>query len=204
MQATAPPGEPAPRLDPRIRRTRALLHEAVRSLAVERPVGEVSVADIAERATVSRATFYLHYADRDELLIDVIDTMIIAEATAAGRPGAVPPDLTEATPVPEFLIEFMRDIEANAALFRQVLGADGSARVLAHLRTQLQTALQSLIAAIADPASRLVPDDVLAAWTGGALLGVIVHWLEQPRPRPARTVATEIWRLAIQPAARRR
>lgn len=56
--------EPA---DPRVRRTRKALQEAFRSLLEERALSDISITDITERAQVNRATFYAHYADKDEL-----------------------------------------------------------------------------------------------------------------------------------------
>jgi AcrR family transcriptional regulator len=47
-------------MDPRVRRTRKLLQDALRSLLFERRFSRISVQDIAERATVNRATFYAH------------------------------------------------------------------------------------------------------------------------------------------------
>jgi AcrR family transcriptional regulator len=41
-------------------------------LASERPISQVTVADLAERAEVTRATFYNHYASPLELLIQVL------------------------------------------------------------------------------------------------------------------------------------
>jgi len=54
--------------DPRIRRTRQLLQGALRELLQERSFDEVSVQEIADRATVNRATFYDHYNDKYALL----------------------------------------------------------------------------------------------------------------------------------------
>lgn len=54
--------------DPRIRRTRQLLHGALRKLLHSRAFEEISVQDIAEAATVNRATFYDHYTDKYALL----------------------------------------------------------------------------------------------------------------------------------------
>jgi AcrR family transcriptional regulator len=54
--------------DPRIRRTRQLLQGALRGLMQTRSFEEISVQDIAEAATVNRATFYDHYADKFALL----------------------------------------------------------------------------------------------------------------------------------------
>src|SRR5260370_20504777 len=55
-------------VDPRIRRTRQLLQQALDSLLKNKEFDEISVQDIADAATVNRATFYDHYADKFELL----------------------------------------------------------------------------------------------------------------------------------------
>jgi AcrR family transcriptional regulator len=54
--------------DPRIRRTRQLLQEALSSLMQTKGFDEISVQDISELATVNRATFYDHYTDKYSLL----------------------------------------------------------------------------------------------------------------------------------------
>jgi hypothetical protein len=54
--------------DPRIRRTRQLLQGALRDLMHTCSFEEISVQDIAEAATVNRATFYDHYTDKFALL----------------------------------------------------------------------------------------------------------------------------------------
>ena len=54
--------------DPRIRRTRQLLQEALQTLLRSRKFEEISVQEIAEAATVNRATFYDHYTDKFALL----------------------------------------------------------------------------------------------------------------------------------------
>lgn len=61
-----------PKLDPRVRRTRRLLEDAMRSLMAERSFSSISVGDITERATVNRATFYAHYLDKHDLARSVL------------------------------------------------------------------------------------------------------------------------------------
>jgi len=50
--------------DPRMRRTRQLLQEALRRLLQTKRLDEILVQDITDAATVNRATFYDHYADK--------------------------------------------------------------------------------------------------------------------------------------------
>jgi AcrR family transcriptional regulator len=62
----------AERRDPRIARTARACKTAIVELAAERPISQVSVADLAERAGVTRATFYNHYDNPLALLIEVL------------------------------------------------------------------------------------------------------------------------------------
>lgn len=55
-------------IDPRIRRTRRLLSEALVELCAEKKYASITVADITRNAGINRATFYLHFEDKDDLL----------------------------------------------------------------------------------------------------------------------------------------
>jgi AcrR family transcriptional regulator len=60
--------------DPRIKRTRLLLQEALGTLIETTEFEKISVQDIAEAATVNRATFYDHYPDKFALLECMVGT----------------------------------------------------------------------------------------------------------------------------------
>jgi AcrR family transcriptional regulator len=55
-------------LDPRIRRTRLLLQQALDKLLKKHEFDSISVRDITNQAALNRATFYDHYTDKFELL----------------------------------------------------------------------------------------------------------------------------------------
>lgn len=55
--------------DRRIQKTRMALHEALINLMRERPYESIMVKHILDRANVGRSTFYMHYRDKDELLL---------------------------------------------------------------------------------------------------------------------------------------
>jgi AcrR family transcriptional regulator len=55
-------------VDPRIRRTRHLLQQALAKLLATKEFEKISVHDITEAATLNRATFYDHYTDKFALL----------------------------------------------------------------------------------------------------------------------------------------
>jgi AcrR family transcriptional regulator len=60
------------RTDPRITRTARALEQAIVDLAAQRPVSRITVADLADRAGVTRATVYNRYGSPLELLIHVL------------------------------------------------------------------------------------------------------------------------------------
>ena len=60
-------------LDPRVRRTRLLLQQALDNLLQTQRFEQLSVQDIADAATVNRATFYDHYSDKSALLKSLVD-----------------------------------------------------------------------------------------------------------------------------------
>ena len=55
--------------DRRTRRTRQLLRDAFVALLKEKRYEDVSVQDIIERADMARSTFYVHYVDKEDLLV---------------------------------------------------------------------------------------------------------------------------------------
>jgi len=58
-----------PRLDERIRRTRARLGGALVALIQEKPLNDVTVQEVLDHASVGRSTFYLHFRDKNDLLL---------------------------------------------------------------------------------------------------------------------------------------
>lgn len=54
--------------DPRILRSRRMLMDAMAKLLMKKEFEEISVQEIADEATLNRATFYLHYPDKNALL----------------------------------------------------------------------------------------------------------------------------------------
>src|ERR1700685_3914371 len=61
-------GSAAEATDRRILRSRQMLMEALRRLLNHKEFSDISVQEIADEATLNRATFYLHYADKNALL----------------------------------------------------------------------------------------------------------------------------------------
>src|SRR5215470_4246932 len=120
----------APAADRRVRRTQATLQRALIDLVQERDLSQITVADVAERADVSRSTFYDHYTDVHELaeaactsMLDDLFGFALALDTAPPHPTETPEDPDPA------LTGFFTHFAEHAGLYRSLLGPAGSARV---------------------------------------------------------------------------
>lgn len=59
--------------DPRVRRTRRMLRDALVSLILKKDFSSISIKEITEKADVAYITFFRHYDSMDELLIEVLE-----------------------------------------------------------------------------------------------------------------------------------
>src|SRR6202021_347815 len=59
--------------DPRVLRSRRMLMESLAKLLIKKEFEDISVQEIADEATLNRATFYLHYPDKNALLQAMTD-----------------------------------------------------------------------------------------------------------------------------------
>ncbi|RYD64162.1 MAG: TetR/AcrR family transcriptional regulator [Verrucomicrobiaceae bacterium] len=84
-------------LDPRVKRTRKMLFQALQELLEEKGFGAISMQDIAERSTLNRGTIYLHYKDKFALLEALIEEKFstLLEARMKGSSGGCPAALRQ-------------------------------------------------------------------------------------------------------------
>jgi AcrR family transcriptional regulator len=68
MAETLQLGNAAENTDPRVLRSRQMLMESLVRLLNRKEFDDISIQEIADEATLNRATFYLHYPDKNALL----------------------------------------------------------------------------------------------------------------------------------------
>lgn len=182
-------------MDPRIARTRHSLQLALLELAKDRPLDDITVGDIAERADVNRSSFYQHYSDKETLLADALDAAI--EETGAQLPERIEPR----GDAPQALYVYLQHIVDNAAVYRHALGDRGSAVVMARLRARIEQLVTEAVGRAADNVFEGVPIDIVAAGIAGSALGVIEAWLSRDPLPPVNTAAEWLWTVLVGPAA---
>jgi AcrR family transcriptional regulator len=71
--------------DPRIRRTCERLGSSLVSLIAEKAIDEITVQEVLDRAGVGRSTFYLHFRDKDDLLLSQLEVFLETMSTMLSR-----------------------------------------------------------------------------------------------------------------------
>ncbi len=68
--------------DERTRRTHQRLGSALVELIGEKPIDDVTVQEVLDRASVGRSTFYLHFRDKNDLLLTQLEKFLETMSTA--------------------------------------------------------------------------------------------------------------------------
>jgi len=172
--------------DPRIRRTRKLLQGALGTLMQTKSFDEISVQDIAEAATVNRATFYDHYTDKFALL----DAMIAGDFHEfldqrqvrydAGCPAALGVIIMANC-------DFLAETHAKGACDRQTaFGPLMDAAIVAAIRRLLLEGMKR-----AEHGGEL-PAEMVAAAASWAICGAVKQWFSMPDRPSAATLVTQL------------
>ena len=172
----------------RVRRTRALLRQALVELIEDRGFDRVTVGDLASRAMVSRAAFYRNYRDKYDLVEQLFDEAM-AEMTADDQDDTRSPAQRYAG--------FLAHINAYHRLYGALLGRKGSPWFADRMRQAL--AAMSSEHLPGRDADALVPSVISAMFVQS-----ILWWLEHDRPCPPEEIAEQSARLiraVIQAAA---
>ena len=176
--------------DRRVQRTRQALRSALLELIKEKGYDSISVEEITQHANLGRATFYLHYKDKEDLLVDEFNIIVNERARIISDipfsdwlPALENPDqATENKPAPPLLMAFQH-VANHADLYRILLQNENSDRTLERIRKIIAQSITEFMQTKVenDPIPILfeVPIDLLAAYFSGALLSCVDWWLEQ-------------------------
>jgi len=169
------------RLDPRIIRTRRMLRDAFVELLEEMDVEKISVNKLAERATINRVTFYLHYRDIQDMMEKMADDMI-EELNAI-----VQPDESNSLqdPYESLALRLLEHIALHHRFYKVIL-ATKRTTVFTERMLRLLTTMVTANVERADSKSELtlagIQKDVAIWYGSSALIGTIIAWLREDMP----------------------
>jgi AcrR family transcriptional regulator len=189
-----------PKVDRRIQRTRQALRAALLELIKEKGFDSLSVEEITERANLGRATFYLHYKDKEDLLLEEFREIarnrvqVLSEIPVLiwkSNQGQM--ELADNhTPIMPLLLVF-EHASQNADLYRILLRGHSSQRIIEQIREIIVQSINEIVRTRqqteSPPRPPEVPVEMLAAYFSGALMSTLNWWLEQTEPRRPEEMA---------------
>jgi AcrR family transcriptional regulator len=177
--------------DPRVVRTRQMLRDAFMSLIAERGFEGVTIQDITERATLNRATFYLHYRDKYELLTDLFETLI-ADITPLPTDGTLLQSPYDVVPGVARVFEHFAD---HADFYRSLLGSQGVLAFTIRIRDYIADVGRKWLDVPGPGSDSMVHKEIAINYLASAYLGVITWWLEHNMPYTSEEMAMHLMHL---------
>ena len=175
-------------MDPRVRRTRQLLHDALERLLETKDFEAVSIQEIADAATLNRATFYDHYPDKATLLRChvAIRFQELLEARGVQFDGTCGSALRA---IALGVCDYLAGATTGKCGVRRPLDP--------HLELAVSTVVKNLIldGLRGRTANQAVPLEMAAATLSWAIYGGAREWLESAEPAPSESAAATIMAL---------
>jgi AcrR family transcriptional regulator len=173
-------------VDPRIRRTRQLLEQALEKLLETKEFEKISVQDIADQATVNRATFYDHYNDKSALLVSMIGCrfhQLLAERR-------VQFDGTCASALKALVL-------AVSEYLARMQGPEGTREMEPHMESAMIAVVRQILmeGLSKHPPKDGMPVELVGAAASWAIYGAVKEWAHTPERCPADQLADTVLRM---------
>ena len=183
------------KMDRRSIRTRRALRQALIALILEKGYESITVQDITDRADLNRGTLYLHYRDKQDLLLSSSNDAyneLLAQFTPISAQN-LSLDISE-----RHLTIVFQHVAANADYYRVMLVEYGVPAFITRLRHLVsQVSLERLEALRMLVPSKPFPSELIAGFSGGAIIGVLEWWLENDMPMTAEELARYTVQLTV-------
>jgi AcrR family transcriptional regulator len=168
-----------PKLDPRVRRTHQALQQALLELVQEQPYESIPIQAITDRADLNRATFYLHFSSKEELLAAGLESHFDEVVARIGREAGNRPYWEDATSA-KIVFEYVAE---NCKLYKVLLGEKGLGYVMHRILHYMATFdEQALAQHVPQDVTPLIPIPILAQQTAGGFFALAKWWLENEMP----------------------
>jgi AcrR family transcriptional regulator len=170
-------------LDRRVTRTHRLLRDALVGLVLERGWERVTVRDVCAQADVGRSTFYVHFADKEELLLLGFQRL---REHLVGLQGSHQGAFA-------FTDELVAHAADNQRLFRALLGKKSAAAVQRRFREVVIELVEADLEFLQVPVQRR---PLVARYLAGGFVEMLLHWLDHPTRIKRESVAREFLELS--------
>ena len=158
--------------DLRVVKTKNLIYKALIELMKEKTFEEIKVSDICNKAMINRSTFYAHYTDKYELLIDFINT-VKDELTSELKKN------NNNLNTGEYYIELIRllldHLDENKEIYNAIMINNRNSIMMDIL---LNVVNNDLLNKANGNNNSVIPSDIAAKFYLGGVINIGLEWLQ--------------------------
>lgn len=179
--------------DRRITRTKEAINRAFLELFEEKEFERITINDIAERANINRATVYLHYADKYDLLDKCIEDHLNEMVAACSLHKSFQLKITDPFEATEALKSLFVYFENHFLFFSTML----SSHKTTSFRECMLGITKSLIQKQIDleGVNRGMDAEITLQFTATAFVGTVEWWIANRMPHSPAIMAEQAMRL---------
>jgi AcrR family transcriptional regulator len=172
--------------DPRYIRTEKMLRDALIATILEKGYDATLIQDITDRAGLRRATFYLHYRDKEELLLEMMRETVdeLMAQTQISSDTILLPDAQRTSDYETFTY-----VQERADLYRAVLRGQRATQIINGIRDYMAECIRESCMKQQPQVDLPLPIEVVANYMAAVKLNMIIWWLENGMPYPAPKMA---------------
>ncbi|MGR3762845.1 TetR/AcrR family transcriptional regulator [Rossellomorea sp. NS-SX7] len=183
-------------MDRRIKKTKKSIKEALFKFAVIKGMENVTVQDIIDEADINRATFYYHYKDKynlfqeivDETLEGLVNDVVIQQETQSFADIIYSPALAA-----------FEHVDRYKDVYKIIISKKGLPELRWKMLDTLKSSVRKNIDLIQDGRFDIsVEKDFLVNFIAGALLALIIDWIESDSPNEPSVMADQLVRVMIK------
>lgn len=163
--------------DLRIVKTENLLYSTLLNLLKEKTFEEIKVSDICSKALINRSTFYAHYNDKYELVVEFLNTLK-TELSKAIEENAQ--DINTKEYYMEMLALVMTHIEEKKDIYQGILINNRNSIVMDILLDVITDDVNKRLEQNSNKTGK-IPSKVISNFYIGAVTSLCIEWLKNTK-----------------------
>ncbi len=178
--------EKAKPADPRVRRTKRAIRNALAALLAERDLNEITIRDVAAQAGINRKTFYNYYSGIHQVM-DEIENEVVAMTEAVFGDLDLRREMENPYAIFQKITAIINtDMDFYGHLLSMTENAGLSAKLVALLKEKAREALAPQLALDGDRVN------VILDYSLSGLIGVYQSWFNSDRRTPVEEISRTV------------
>jgi AcrR family transcriptional regulator len=179
--------------DRRIHRTRNMILDAFLDLMIQKGYEKITVQNIIDAADVGRSTFYMHFTDKEQLLLSSIGQLREFLIEHGQQVSAVKANEYQFG----FSLAMLKHAQSHQALYKAIVGGKGGSPVYYHMQQMLIGLIRDNVSMLFPGTTLRIPQKTATDFIGNTFMILLTWWMEQDMPCSAAEANSIFHALAL-------